>query len=338
MIGKTISHYRIQEKLGQGGMGVVYRAEDTKLRRAVALKFLPTHLAAHGEERDRFLLEAQAASSLNHPNICTIYQIDEVNGETFIAMELVEGSTLREWIQRKAGEAEGYRKLALRDAIGIALQIADGLQAAHDKQIVHRDVKSENVMVTPDGRAKVMDFGLAKLHGVSKLTKAGSTIGTMAYMSPEQVEGLETDHRTDIFSFGVLLFELFTGRLPFQAVHEAALMYEIINTEPPALGSVRQSIDEEINRIVMTCLEKDRETRYQSMREVAADLRRYRRDSEGRKLDRGAVGSAAQSAGARSPAGGARLRLPVIGAVLAGAAIIAAIALYSSLRPSASVS
>ncbi len=342
MIGQTISHYKIVEKLGQGGMGIVYKAEDTKLRRAVALKFLPKHLAAHGEERDRFLQEAQAASSLNHPNICTIYEIDEVNDETFIVRELVEGVTLREWIQRKMQEAEGYRKLAVREAMDLALQIAEGLQAAHDKQIVHRDVKSENIMVTADGRAKVMDFGLAKLQGVSKLTKVGSTIGTMAYMSPEQVEGLETDNRTDIFSFGVLLFELFSGTLPFQAVHEAALMYEIINVEPPALGTIRQSLDDEVNRIVMKCLEKDRETRYQSMREVVADLRRYRRDSEGKKLDRSGISPRqTPQPPAEAPKGDSsrtRLRLPVIGAVAVGVALIAGIAFYFSSRPSATIS
>jgi serine/threonine protein kinase/Tfp pilus assembly protein PilF len=286
MIGQTISHYRILEKLGEGGMGVVYKAEDTKLKRTVAIKFLPKHLAKHGEERERFLHEAQAASSLNHPNICTIYEIDEMNDETFIVMECIDGVTLREWISRKINEGEGYRKLAVREALDLALQIAEGLHAAHEKQIVHRDVKSENVMVTVDGRAKIMDFGLAKLQGASKLTKTGSTIGTIAYMSPEQVEGLETDHRTDIFSFGVLLYEMLSGKLPFQAVHEAALMYEIINVEPPALSSIRQSVDEEVNRIVMKCLEKDRDTRYQSMREVVADLKRHRRDSEGKKLER----------------------------------------------------
>jgi serine/threonine-protein kinase len=329
----------VVEKLGEGGMGVVYRAEDTKLRRSVALKFLPRHLAAHGEERDRFLLEAQAASSLNHPNICTIFEIDEVNGETFIVMELVEGTTLREWIQRKIREAEGYRKLAVQEAIDIALQIAEGLQAAHDKQIVHRDVKSENIMVTTDGRVKVMDFGLAKLQGVSKLTKAGSTIGTMAYMSPEQVEGLETDHRTDIWSFGVLLFELFSGKLPFQAVHEAALMYEIINTEPPALGTIRPNIDDEINRIVMKCLEKDRTTRYQSLREVAADLRRFRRNSEGKKLDRSGAAAARAAAPDAPPAPkpASRLRLPVLGTIAAGILIILGIAGYFMYRPSATI-
>ncbi|MBI4547738.1 MAG: PD40 domain-containing protein [Ignavibacteriae bacterium] len=286
MIGQTISHYKILEKLGEGGMGVVYKAEDLKLKRIVAIKFLPKKLSVHGEERERFEHEAQAASSLNHPNICTIYEIDEQAGETFIVMEYIEGITLRDWIQKKMVQAEGYRKLSIKETVEIAIQIADGLEKAHEKGIVHRDIKSENIMVTEDGRAKIMDFGLAKLKGVSKLTKTGSTVGTIAYMSPEQVEGLETDNRTDIFSFGVLFYEMLTGSLPFRAEHEAALMYEIINMDPKPLTEIRQSADAELNRIVMKCLEKDRDVRYQSMREVAVDLKRYKRDSEGRKLER----------------------------------------------------
>ena len=334
MIGKTIAQYRILEKLGEGGMGVVYKAEDTKLGREVALKFLPSRLSAHGEERDRFLLEAQTASRLNHPNICTIYQIDEADGETFIAMELVEGTTLREWVRRKIQENDGYRKVALREATELALQIADGLQAAHDKQIVHRDVKAENIMVTPDGRAKVMDFGLAKLQGVSKLTQVGSTIGTLAYMSPEQVEGIETDHRTDIFSFGVLLFEMLTGKLPFQAVHEAALMYEIINVAPPAPSTLRAGLEAELDRIVLKCLEKDRETRYQSMREIVADLRRLHRDSEGTRLDRTAVRPVAPAASSssvpadRTPARDPRRMLLLFGVISLVAALAGAGAWY----------
>ena len=286
MIGSTISHYKILEKLGEGGMGVVYKAEDTKLKRTVAMKFLPKRLSVHGEERERFVHEAQAASSLNHPTICTIHEIDEVNDETFIVMEYVEGTTLREWIRTKIEQSEGYRKLSIKETVDLAVQIADGLEKAHEKGIVHRDVKSENIMVTGDSRAKIMDFGLAKLKGVSKLTKTGSTVGTIAYMSPEQVEGLETDHRTDIFSYGVVLYEMLTGKLPFQAPHEAALMYEIINVDPPTLPTLRPSVDEELNRIVMKCLEKDREVRYQSMKDVTVDLKRYKRDSEGRRIER----------------------------------------------------
>jgi serine/threonine-protein kinase len=302
MIGKTISHYKVLEKLGEGGMGVVYRAEDLKLKRVVAIKVLPARLSVHGEERERFVHEAQAASALNHPNICTIHAIDEADGESFIVMEYMDGITLREWIRRRSAQPEGFRKQGIRDAVDIAVQVAEGLEQAHDRGIVHRDVKSENVMVMEDGRAKIMDFGLAKLKGVSKLTKTGSTVGTIAYMSPEQVEGIETDHRTDIFSLGVVLYEMFAGQLPFRAVHEAAMMYEIINVEPPPIVDPSRGIDAELNRIVMKCLEKDRESRYQSMREVAVDLKRYRRDSTGRRIETKPEAPAAPPAGRRTPA------------------------------------
>jgi serine/threonine protein kinase/tetratricopeptide (TPR) repeat protein len=307
MIGQTISHYKILEKLGEGGMGVVYKAEDLKLKRTVAIKFLPKRLSIHDEERERFTLEAQAASALNHPNISTIYEIDEANGETFIVMEYIPGVTLREWIRRKPEETGGYRKLGVRESVDLAIQIAEGLEKAHGKGIVHRDIKSENVMVTEDDhRAKIMDFGLAKLGGVSRLTKTGSTVGTIAYMSPEQVEGIETDHRTDIFSFGVLCYEMFTGQLPFRAAHETAVMYEIINVEPASLIDPGKGIDAELDRIVMKCLEKNRDERYQSMREVAVDLRRYSRDSTGKKIERPAGlreagGKASTSAGVGLP-------------------------------------
>ncbi len=296
MTGQTISHYRILEKLGEGGMGVVYRAEDLKLKRVVAIKFLPKKLAIHGEERERFEQEAQAASSLNHPNICTIHEIDTAGEETFIVMEYVEGVTIREWIRKKSEQSEGYRKLGLKEIIDIATQIAEGLEKAHEKGIVHRDIKSENIMVTGDGLAKIMDFGLAKLRGTSKLTKTGSTVGTIAYMSPEQVEGIETDHRTDIFSFGVLLYEMLSGRLPFRAEHETAMMYEIINVEPPSLLDTRQGIESDLNRIVMKCLEKDRDIRYQSMKDVTVDLKRYKRDSAGKSIER-KVGGPSQPSG-----------------------------------------
>jgi serine/threonine-protein kinase len=196
-------------------------------------------------------------------------------------MEHIEGKTLREWQREKASRSEGYRKSGVKDAVGLVSQIAEGLEKAHEKGIIHRDIKSENVMVTDDLRAKIMDFGLAKLGGVSKLTKTGSTIGTVAYMSPEQVEGLETDQRTDIFSFGVLAYELLSGQLPFRAAHETAMMYEIINVNPAPLTGTSPPIEDELNRIVLKCLEKDRNDRYQSMKEVVVDLKRYRRDSKG---------------------------------------------------------
>lgn len=286
MIGETISHYKILEKLGEGGMGVVYKAVDVKLHREVAIKFLPKGLSVQGEERERFIHEAQAASALNHPNICIVHEIDEVNKELFLVMEYIDGITLREWVIRKWERPEGYRKLDMHETLNLAIQIAEGLERAHEKGIVHRDVKAENIMLTRDGRAKIMDFGLAKLRGVSKLTRTGSTVGTVAYMSPEQVEGVETDRRTDIFSYGVIFYEMLAGRLPFRAEHEAALMYEIINVDPPSLLDLKTSVDADLNRIVMKCLEKARDERYQSMMEVAVDLKRYKRDLEGKRLER----------------------------------------------------
>jgi len=276
MMGKTISHYKILEKLGEGGMGVVYKAEDLKLKRMVAIKFLPRSLSIHGEERERFTMEAQAASALNHPNVAVIYEIDEAEGETFIVMEYVDGKTLR----------EAKQGLSIRQVADIGIQIAEGLAAAHEKGIVHRDVKAENIMLRKDGRVQVMDFGLAKLRGVSKLTKMGSTIGTIGYMSPEQAQGVETDQRTDIFSFGVLLFELLTGQMPFNGSHEAAVMYEIINVDPPAISDLRHDVEPELERIIMKCLEKDREERYHSVKDVSVDLKHFKRDSEGRRVER----------------------------------------------------
>src|SRR6267143_3274337 len=214
--GQTIFHYKILEKLGEGGMGVVYKAEDTKLKRTVALKFLPQRLSASEQDKSRFIQEAQAASALNHPNVCTIHDIQEHDGQMFIVMEFVDGQTLEE----KKGT------ISLKQAIDIGIQIADGLAAAHEKGIVHRDIKPENIMIRKDGIAQIMDFGLAKLRGVSRLTQEGSTVGTAGYMSPEQVQGQDADHRSDIFSFGVLLYELLTGQPPFKGVHESAIAYE----------------------------------------------------------------------------------------------------------------
>ena len=331
MIGQTISHYTILEKLGEGGMGIVYKAEDLKLKRTVAIKFLPKRLSVHGEERERFTLEAQAASAINHPNISTIHEIDEANGETFIVMEYVEGVTLREWIRKRSGQPEGYRKTGVKESVDLAVQIAEGLDKAHDKGIIHRDIKSENVMVTADdARAKIMDFGLAKLGGVSKLTKTGSTIGTVAYMSPEQVEGRETDNRTDIFSFGVMLYELLTGVLPFRAAHETAMMYEILNVEPAPLAGINKEIDVELNRIVLKCLEKNREERYQSMKDVVVDLRRYNRDSAGNK---DSAGNPVNRSGVRrdapvSPPAGKRSAPALIAGIAAAVLLLAASAWY----------
>ena len=273
MIGQTISQYMILEKLGEGGMGVVYKAEDTKLDRMVALKFLPSHLNASEEDNTRFVQEAKAAAALNHPNVCSVFDIQENEGQMFIVMEFVDGQTLRD----KRGT------LSFKQAIDIAIQIADGLAAAHEKGIVHRDIKPENIMVRKDGIAQIMDFGLAKLRtassNVNRLTKEGSTVGTAGYMSPEQVLGQDADHRSDIFSFGVLLFEMLTGQLPFRGVHETALAYEIVNVDAAPMSTIKPELDQSLDAIVLDCLEKDPKERCQSVAEVARDLRRIKRES-----------------------------------------------------------
>jgi tetratricopeptide (TPR) repeat protein/tRNA A-37 threonylcarbamoyl transferase component Bud32 len=272
MIGKTISHYKILEKLGEGGMGVVYKAQDTKLKRTVALKFLPQEHLCDAEAKSRFMHEAQAASALNHPNITTVYEIDEVEGECFISMEYIEGKSIKELVEEKG--------LSIEEILKIAIQIAEGLSRAHQKDIVHRDIKSDNIMFTPDGLAKIMDFGLAKLKGVTKLTKTGSTLGTLQYMSPEQAQGQEVDHRSDIFSFGVILYELITSQLPFKGDHEPAIIYSIMNETPEPLTRYKANVPEGLQRIVEKAMAKDRRERYQHADELLADLRRERKSLE----------------------------------------------------------
>jgi serine/threonine protein kinase len=264
MIGQTISHYRILEKLGEGGMGIVYKAEDIQLKRTVALKFLPDRVNKDAAAKERFLQEAQAAAALNHPNICTIYGVEDVDGSLFIAMEYIEGGTLREKIP--------FSKID--DAIMIAAQIGEALQEAHSKGIVHRDIKADNIMLTSKGQTKVMDFGLAKLKGSLKLTKTSSTVGTLAYMAPEQIQGGEVNHRSDIFSFGVLLFEMLTGKLPFRGEHEAAMMYSIVNEEPQDIGTIIPLLSPLVVNLVQRCLEKDPADRYQTMEDAVSELRR----------------------------------------------------------------
>jgi len=272
MIGQTISHYKILAKLGEGGMGVVYKAEDAKLKRIVALKFLSA-IALGGEEKSRFLREAQAAAALNHPNICTIYAIDEVDGQMFIAMEYIEGQSLQE----KIVGAHGRVPLPIDEAIKFAMQIADGLQAAHEKGITHRDIKSANIMITEKGQVKIMDFGLAKLaRGGTMLTKEGMTLGTAAYMSPEQARSEMVDHRTDIWSLGVVLYEMITARLPFRGEYEAAMMYSILNEEPEPLiptWSGRSNVPMDLERVVAKMLAKNPATRYQHVDELPVDLK-----------------------------------------------------------------
>ena len=271
MIGQTISHYRILEKLGEGGMGIVYKAEDVTLKRPAALKFLPADMTRDPAAKERFVLEAQAASALNHAHVTTIYGIEESPEGTFIAMEYVEGRTLKEMISAGTGRD---LSLPLDQVIDIAIQVCEGLAAAHEKGIVHRDIKADNIMLNARGQAKIMDFGLAKLKGAEKLTQTRSTLGTLAYMSPEQAKGEEVDPRSDIFSFGVVLYELLAGRLPFAGAYQAAVIYAIINEDPQPVARYNSHVSAELERIVGKALAKDREERYQHADELLADLRR----------------------------------------------------------------
>ena len=289
MIGQTISHYQILEKLGEGGMGVVYKAQDTTLDRLVALKFLPNHVSTGSAELERFLQEARTAAGLSHPNICTIHGIEEADSPStqapgapslgvrhFIVMEFVDGQTLQ----------EKKTSLSMKQALDVGIQIAEGLAAAHEKGIVHRDIKPENIMIRKDSRVQIMDFGLAKLRGASRLTKEGSTVGTAGYMSPEQVQGQESDHRSDIFSFGVLLYEMLSGQPPFKGIHETAIAYEIVNVDSPPMSSIKSEIPPELDAIVLECIEKDPNERAQSAKQVAIDLNRFKRSSSRSRLSR----------------------------------------------------
>lgn len=275
MIGQVISHYKILEKLGEGGMGVVYKAQDLKLDRIVALKFLPPHLTANATDKARFLQEAKAAAALNHPNICTIHGIEEDADEQFIVMEYVDGVTLRQKVN--AVRTQDAVSLPLNDAISYAIQVAEALSEAHGKAIIHRDIKSDNIMVTSKGHIKIMDFGLAKLKGAMRLTKTVGTVGTLAYMSPEQMQGNEVDRRSDIFSFGVVLFEMLAGRLPFRGEHDAAMMYSILNEDPQPLEKLRADVPTELRNIINRSLEKSREQRYQTIEEIISPLRSLHR-------------------------------------------------------------
>jgi serine/threonine protein kinase/Tol biopolymer transport system component len=265
MVGQTISHYRIISELGRGGMGVVYKAEDTKLDRVVALKLLAAHMLGNDSDRARFFREARAAAALHHPNIATVFEIDEQGDQPFIAMEFVDGQPLDSRIR------EG--PLSLDEATRVTRQIAEALKLAHDKHIVHRDIKSGNVMLTADGTAKILDFGLAKTLASTKLTQVGSTLGTVSYMSPEQTRGQEVDGRSDIWSLGVVLYEMVSGRLPFSGDYEQAVIYSILNDDPEPLTAIRTGVPMELEWVVNKCLAKDPALRYQSAGELPADLK-----------------------------------------------------------------